>query len=164
MDLLDYAKEELKRIEDKCEDDESLEVQKEMSKEVLDVLGVLCNQGHSGCTANYIINLIKKLWLYKPLTPLTGEDDEWEETRKGHYQNKRCSAVFKENGKAYYMDGYAYCEPKSDAWFVTRESRKYISFPCDPSELETEYRKLFFSSKYIPIRIANKFHLYRKVR
>lgn len=166
MGVMEHARRELEIIENSCKSEDGLEMQKEMSKDILDVLQVLCGQGHSGFSANYIINKIKDLWLYKPLTKLAGKDEEWEEYDNGIYQNKRCSAVFKHgyNGRAYYIGGYSYCEPNDDGWFTCKESYKYIDFPCSPKELETEYRKLIFPTKYISVKWANKFHLYRRVK
>jgi len=168
MGVMEHAKRELELIESRCSE-EDLDMQKAMHKDVLEVLETLSNQGHSGFSAHYIINMIKDLWLYKPLLPLTGDDDEWnfDETIDCNtkLQNKRYCSVFKdrETGKAYWLDGYAYCEPNEDAYFTCRESRKYITFPCDIGELKTEYRKLLFPSKYVPIKWANRLHLYRRV-
>ena len=35
------------------------------------------NEGHSGFSASYAISILTKLMDFKPLSPLTGEDDEW---------------------------------------------------------------------------------------
>jgi hypothetical protein len=47
--------------------------------------------------------------MFQPLTPLTGEDWEWNEASEGVFQNKRCSHVFKQadrfGGQAYDIDG-----------------------------------------------------------
>lgn len=168
MGVMEHAKKELELLEKYCSEDE-LEMQKEMHKDVLEVLEVLCKQGHSGFSAHYIINIIKDLWLYKPLLPLIGNDNEWnfDGAIEGNttFQNKRCSTVFKERetGKAYWADGYVYCEPNGNFYFTCRESIRYIKFPCNMRELKTEYRKLLFPSKYVPIKWAHRLHLYRKV-
>ena len=163
MDLVEVAKKELDIIMSNCKSDDAREMQKEISNDILEVLQVLCNQGHSNTSAHYIIDKIRKLWLYKPLTPLTGKDDEWNSIDGNLYQSNRCPSVFKRDGRAYYLDGYAYCEPNGSSFYTCRESNKYIEFPCDPKELETEYRKLFFPSKYVPVKWANRLHLYKKV-
>ena len=164
MGVMEHAKRELELIEKHCSEDE-LEMQKKMHKDVLEVLETLSNQGHSGFSAHYIINMVKDLWLCKPLLPLTGNDDEWISVSDDYFQSNRDSSVFKnkETGKAYWLDGYAYCEPNKDSYFTCIESRKYITFPCDMRKLKTEYRKLLFPSKYVPIKWANRLHLYRKV-
>ena len=67
--------------------------------ELLDVFG---KQGHSGMSAPYAISIFEKLASFKPLTPLTGEDWEWEDVseffQESMLQNKRFSSVFKKPG------------------------------------------------------------------
>ena len=101
MELIQYAEKELSLIGRK--DDE---MQQLMNSQILEILKVFADQGHSGFSANYLINKLDRLIRFKPLTQLTGEDDEWVlayTTRDGIsvYQNVRCSSVFKEvqNGK-----------------------------------------------------------------
>lgn len=59
-------------------------------------------QGHSGMSAEITLDLIRKLCSHQPISPLTGEDDEWNDSEfdcgghSYHLQNKRNSHVFKE--------------------------------------------------------------------
>ena len=104
-----------------------------MSNDVLEVLEVLCNQGHSGMSAPIIISMIQRLWLWKPLTPLTGEDGEWTDELDpdgNTLMNKRCPAVFKnkETCKAFYLDGRVFVEPNGDT-FTCGLSSVDIDFP-----------------------------------
>jgi hypothetical protein len=74
--------------------------------------------GHSGGSAGHALELFTKLANHKPLTPLTGDDDEWidrteENSGKPMWQNKRFSTVFKDNDKA---------------WIVT-DIAEYVTFP-----------------------------------
>ena len=69
------------------------------------LLEVFDGEGHSGSSAPYTLSLFKKVALFEPLGPLTGEDNEWTEVSGGLFQNKRCPHVFKENGQAYDIDG-----------------------------------------------------------
>jgi len=97
-------------------------------KEVLDVIG---NQGHSGFSINYFKNLLDKAMMFKPIGPLTGNDDEWNEVSEGTYQNKRLSSVFK-NSKdaiAYTIDGYVFRENEDCSYYSTGASHKNIEFP-----------------------------------
>jgi len=88
-----------------------------------------CREGHSCGSAPFGIAIFKKLANYEPLTPLTGKPDEWNETRKGSFQNKRCSHVFKDNdGKAYDIRGKTFREPDGRC----RDSRIFIEFPYTP--------------------------------
>ena len=102
--LLDYAKEELKKI---GMIDSGEPYNDAASKAILDLIELFASQGHTGFTASYTVNVFKRLAMYKPLAPLTGDDDEWNEIGDGLFQNKRYSAVFKDSkdGTAYNIEG-----------------------------------------------------------
>ena len=53
------------------------EMQKDICLNILGLLAVFENAGHSGSSAPYTINLFSKLASFKPIAPLTGEDWEW---------------------------------------------------------------------------------------
>ncbi len=89
-------------------------------------------EGHSGTSAPYTVGLFKKLALFEPLGPLTGDDSEWMEVSKGMLQNRRCSHVFKENGEAYDIDGKVFEEPDGSC-FTSRDSRVPVTFPYTPT-------------------------------
>lgn len=110
---------------------------------VLEVLEVLENQNHSGFSAKVIIKYIDRLWAQKPLTPLTGEDDEWEDLKDGDLQNKRCSSVFKNKntGECFNIEGRIFVEPDGAA-FSCRESVVPVEFPYTvPDKPEYIYLK-----------------------
>lgn len=128
------------------------EMQEALCDHVLDLLKVFSEEGHSGSTAPYAVNLFKQLALFEPVVPLTGEDWEWNDTGHG-LQNKRCSHVFKdEDGRAYDIRGkvfFEWCERPLDedekgypgtkrfkSSYTSRDSRVYITFPYTP---KTEY-------------------------
>ena len=67
-----------------------------LAEGVLKLLEVFCDEGHSGSSAPFAVNTFSRLAKWKPLSPLTGEDDEWNEIGDGIYQNNRFSAVFKD--------------------------------------------------------------------
>lgn len=90
----------------------------------------------------------------KPLTPLTGADDEWGEadnykTEEGlevlTYQNLRRTSVFKDvfpNGIeiAHDIDNTIYSDNGGINWFTTgRYPRKQITFPYTPKPTEHVY-------------------------
>jgi hypothetical protein len=54
--------------------------------------------GHSGGSAEQTLAVFDKLVRRIPLTPLTGEDDEWEERRDDEpfWRNTRCPTVCKD--------------------------------------------------------------------
>lgn len=132
--LYEYAKKELERIEKGCEDKESLSMQQTIDKNILELIDVFSNQHHSGFTAAYVIDILQRLLHYKPLTPLTGEDDEWEDvTSYGYdtptFQNKRCSAVFKDDKGAYWVEGKIFSSDLGHTWYTNSDSCVPVTFP-----------------------------------
>lgn len=136
--LVDYAKDELKRIGmiDSGEPYNDI-----VTKAILDLIELFDSQGHSGFTASYTVNVFKRLAMYEPLAPLTGEDSEWNEIEPNHYQNKRYSAVFKEkDGKAYNTHGKIFTDDGGESWYSNKDSHIEINFPYTvPNELEKVY-------------------------
>lgn len=96
------------------------EMQEAICNNVLKMLEIFADEGHSGSSAPYAINLFKKIASFEPLAPLTGEDWEWNvicDDRTGGetiYQNRRFSSVFKQSdrfdGKPYWLDGKVFWE------------------------------------------------------
>lgn len=123
--MIEYAKRELKYLIDSEEPYDNM-----MAKSVLELLEVFSNQGHSGFSAPWCIKIFSRLANFKPLDPLTGEDDEWNQIREDLYQNKRCSSVFKgADGKAYDIDARAFSNDGGETWYTNRDSRVFIEFP-----------------------------------
>jgi len=92
-------------------------------KAVMELIEVFAKQGHSGMSAPIIADLFKRLANYEPLQPITGKDEEWVDVRDlgdgvPHYQNKRCSALFKDgkDGKSYYIDAIVKRDQKVLCW------------------------------------------------
>ena len=135
--LVDYAKEELNRI---GMIDSGEPYNDAATKAILDLIELFDSQWHSGFSAAYTVNTFKRLAMYKPLTPLTGEDSEWNEIEPGHYQNKRYSAVFKEkDGKAYNSHGKIFTDD-GEVWYSSKDSHIEINFPyIVPNEPEKVY-------------------------
>ena len=104
-----------------------------MTKDVMEVLEVLCKQNHSGISAPWVIGLVRELWMKRPLTPLTGEDDEWEDKGEEYdcLYNKRCHRVYKDKktGKAYDREGIIFAEPDGCTFTTNRGSHVEITFP-----------------------------------
>jgi hypothetical protein len=125
------------------------EMQGMICDHVLKLLDVFADEGHSGSSAPYAVNLFKTLAMFEPIIPLTGEDWEWTLLDYGvdpKWQNKRCSRVFKDaDGRAYDIDGIVFYDWFEDenherhkSHFTGKESRVYITFPYTP---KTEYRE-----------------------
>lgn len=134
--LIDYAKEELKRIGMIDSGDQYNEI---VTKAILDLIELFASQEHSGFSAPYTVNVFKRLAMYKPLTPLTGEDNEWNEIGPNFYQNKRYSAVFKRNGEVYNSKGKIFTDD-GETWYGSKDSHIKITFPyIVPDEPEKVY-------------------------
>lgn len=106
-----------------------------IQESVLELLRVFAAQGHSGMSAPYCINTFRKLALFEPLGPLTGEDHEWVEIADGVFQNARCSHVFKQadrfNGQAYDINGRVFREPNGNC-YTNGNSLVPVTFPYIP--------------------------------
>ena len=140
--MKEKAKYELDLILKQCEDEEEIKMQKVINENILNLVETFANQGHSGFTANYTINILTKLLKQSFVTPLTGEDDEWIEVTNGVYQNKREGKIFKQDdrfdGKPYYIDGKAFSDDGGKSWYTNSNSFVTIEFPL--KELpKTEY-------------------------
>lgn len=129
MGTKEYGRKELERIGYFKEGDDPYN--ESVANAILELLEVFDNQGHSGFTAPYTVQMFHRLAMFKPITPLTGEDDEWDELEHGHFQNKRYSAVFKDekDNKAYNIEGKIFSDDGGETWFRNVDSRVYIDFP-----------------------------------
>lgn len=138
MTLRDYAEREMELAWPDCD-----EMQELMKKDILEIVDVFSAQGHSGVSAPYAINVLNRLLRYRPLTPLTGEDDEWEESaflsdeEKTVEQNKRFSSVFRENydnSTAHDIHGKIFSDDGGETWYSNRHSNVPITFPYLPGD------------------------------
>jgi hypothetical protein len=129
------------------------EMQEAICVHVLELLNVFHNEGHSGSSAPYTINLFSKLASFKPIAPLTGEDWEWshayDHSDNGPtYQNKRCGSVFKDNNGAYDIDGIVFWDWCKDedgkmfkSYFTSYESKVPVTFPyAKPDKPQYQFR------------------------
>jgi len=148
MSLVSYAESELDRIG--MTDDGDMNGM--MRSHLIHMVKEFSEEGHSGFSASYALQCLEKLLRFKPLSPLTGEDDEWYEHDHGTFQNKRCSSVFKDgkDGEAYDIDGKVFWEWCRDqetgeaykSYYTNFHSRVPVSFPYEvPDKPIYEYRK-----------------------
>lgn len=132
------------------------EMQEMICRHVLALLDVFSNEGHSGSTAPYAINMFSRLAKFEPLAPLTGEDWEWNEVSMGSkcWQNKRASHVFKDEDGAYDINGKVFWEWMPDldengptgkahkSYYTCRDSSVPVTFPyVVPEKPEYVYRQ-----------------------
>lgn len=122
-------------------------------KEILALCEAFGKSGQSGGSAPYtataISKAIKTLMLHEPLCDITGHDSEWinqTDISDGEvwFQNKRCSAVFKnEDNRPYYLDAIVWKGEEDWDTFTGRvyvdnvnfelmASRQYIKLPFKP--------------------------------
>jgi hypothetical protein len=148
--LLSHAERELDLI-GLTEDDE---YNGAMRKHILHMVKEFADEGHSGFSAPYAIQLLSKLMSYKPLAPLTGEDSEWFEVTEYSnggklYQNNRLSSLFKDaDSFCYDIDGKVFWEWFKDedgnavkTYYTSRDSRVEVTFPYTPPDKPIyEYR------------------------
>jgi len=163
MSLLSHAEEELNRI-GMGPDCDPEDMNGMMRKHILHMMQEFADEGHSGFSASYAISILTKLMSFKPLSPLTGEDDEWTNVSHygngdPHYQNKRLSSVFKEeDGSCYNIDGKVFWEWCKDeagdavkSHYSNHESRIPVTFPYTvPDKPIYEYRQSEAEPKSLP--------------
>lgn len=128
--MIKWVERELNRLLTGNEDEDKM--QKVMNSNILDIIKVFVNQGHSGCSANYMISILTRLLDWKPITPLIGNDDEWNEVGQGVYQNRRCPTIFKNdknNSMAYNGEGKVFSDDDGETWYTNIDSRIPVTFP-----------------------------------
>jgi hypothetical protein len=91
----------------------------ETGNAVLELIEKFSEQGHSGMSAGIVAGLFARLAKYDVISPITGEDDEWndisEEMGQILHQNKRCSSLFKRaDNKVSYSDAIIF--RGEDSW------------------------------------------------
>lgn len=100
--LLDYVKNELSLLP-KCS------VKSEFNNVLLKLVETFTAEYESSLPPDIALEMFERLLHMKPLTSLTGEDNEWEisyeDDDKIRYHNKRCTSVFKDIDK----DGNIIC-------------------------------------------------------
>lgn len=146
MSMIDWAKNELELAGYKSDAEDG--PNKWLRDGVLKLLEAFCEEGHSGSSAPFAVSLFSRLASWKPLAPLTGEDDEWNEVGNGTWQNRRASNVFKDASGPYWSDGIVFWEWYTDektgkrykSYFTCSDSRVPITFPFTMPD-EPEYRE-----------------------
>ena len=130
--MVDWAKKELDRL-----NKDGDEMQEHINNDILEIVQLFASQRHSGFSSSYALSILKRLLDWKPITPLTGEDDEWNDvpdwdTGENIQQNKRCPEVFRknfDNATAYYLDGKVFSNDGGKSWFTNRNSSVPVTFP-----------------------------------
>jgi len=128
-------------------------MQQAICEQVIDMLNVFADEGHSGSSAMYAIQLFEQLAKFKAIAPLTGADDEWNEVGDGLHQNNRLSTVFKQqqpNGdfEVYDIEGIIWYddEIRNDgtsykSYFTNSDSAVPVVFPYTQKTIEKPARE-----------------------
>lgn len=166
--LEDYIKEDsyIETVEDaaraKTLECEAAELAK---KNVMELIKVVDGQGHSGLSIGFVMSLFRTLVRYRPLTALTGSEDEWKDVsdfygnKASVQQNKRCPSIFRvcnDNATAYNINGKVFSDDNGESWFSCSASKVPVTFPYNVPEVERiilhsqeEVDKLFESAEEI---------------
>jgi hypothetical protein len=120
MSLTNYAKKELQTAGFFDEDSDYGGL---IGEAVMELIEVFDKQGHSGMSAPYVASIFNKLANFEPLLPITGKDEEWGDVKdlesgKPWYQNRRCSALFKDgkDGKPYFIHAIIKRDQNGSCW------------------------------------------------
>ena len=146
--MLEFAKWQLDKLLEKCTEPGEKETQKMMNNDVLELLKVFSEQGHSGFSAPIATRLFSKLANHKLITEVEDNPDDWDDNG----QHKYISSVFKrDDGTCYYLYGRLFAEPNSDNFFYNKASNIDITFPIKPSDLNTKRIRLHYMFDDKPI-------------
>lgn len=144
MSMLKSAEWQLNKVLEKCTEPGGKEMQRIMNREVMELLKVFEEQGHSGFSASWAIRLFSKLAKYKLITEIEDNPEDWDENG----QHKYIPSIFKrKDGTCYYLYGTYFAEPDSDNFFYNGMcSKTDVTFPLKPSDLETKYIRLHYKT------------------
>lgn len=163
MSLVEYTESELARIP-KDEDG----MQDLVNRDILEIIKAFSEQGHSGFSASYVLLKLERLLRFKPISPLTGADDEWNEVHSQNgvrtYQNKRCSSIFKDVDaqgnvtRCEDIDGIVVSDNGGVTWFSSGKFRKAVTFPYFPP-LHAEKVYIEYTEEVPPGFSSDKFEI-----
>ena len=154
MSYIEHAKREFVAVGYKpLDQDQEDGPNKWFQENVLELLEVFDKQGHSGSSAPYVINMFNKLANFKPLCPIKGTDDEWNESLSGGtgFQNKRETGVFKDSKDdvPHYIHAISWKNDRGVSWNGTAltskgeeiSSSQFINLPFTPKTFTVDIRE-----------------------
>lgn len=161
-----FAKTELDILV-KSAEPENRPIIEEFIPEILALCDKFGNSGQSGGSAAYtaesLSKAIKSLCLQKSICPITGIDEEWVDVSSYGdsdsdivYQNKRCSALFKnKDGRCWYLDAIIWKTQHDQTWggnailpneskWTNSDGKPMVQFPCPGTKITGhQYVKVF---------------------
>lgn len=144
----DWAKNEIELYKQKNNPDEYYSMCLDSASRVYEAM---CEEEHSGMSWSITVPILERLLEGKPLTPITGEDYEWNDVtwddKETVYQNKRRSQLFKhvaKDGTIRYSDNEritCVVEPGiySHFGFVSKIAEQYIPQITFPTFMKDRY-------------------------
>ena len=135
----DKSKEEIfKELESLNKDNDKF--QTSINNNIIEILNLLENLNFDKEDLNRIYRLLD----WKPIIPLTGEEDEWQYTGfDTDEQNILCSSVFRknyDNSTAYYISGKIFSDNGGFSWYTNKNSFIKVEFPfIVPDKAEKVY-------------------------
>lgn len=132
--LVEYAKKEMEIAWPEPDD-----MQDRMKQNVIEIVQIFSDQGHSGLSAAYILRILRRVLNWNPISPLMGYESEWGQAYGDEemQQNKRCSHVFREhydNRTAHDIHGKVFSDDGGETWYSCRESSVPVTFPYYPPD------------------------------
>jgi hypothetical protein len=119
MSIIEHAKSEMK-LANVAPDDAAV---------VVEILEKFFDQFDSGDSVSVAAPMLQRLIAGKPLSPLTGADNEWMEVSEDFYQNIRCGSVFKVRTNVGAF-------PAGTCYDVALSGNPAITFPYYPEKAE----------------------------
>ena len=113
----------------------------------LELLERFAEQDHSGMSASLTLQVFTKLAKWQPLSPLTGDENEWNNDPNLFDQNKRDSRVFRKQQE----DG-SYKYSFNDILIITNDDEVWHRYPPydEPGSLDDDHPsvKKFFDTRW----------------
>jgi hypothetical protein len=132
-----------------------------MKAAIVELAAATVDTYDSGGSAPYgaaiAADLFRRAFLYEPLTPLTGDDDEWipidADTfgEAGVCQNRRDGRIFRyADGSAYALDQVVWTDKfRGGPGYTGWDSARRITFPWTPTEPRRCWRRLRYVDRMV---------------
>jgi len=110
--IYDFAENELNILQSIVPDS----IASNYRNEILAIANKFESEKHLGASASFTAhvlgNVIRDLLLFRPITPIMDEPDQWIDYigNGSSYQHRRDSRVFKENNKCFFIEGLVFVE------------------------------------------------------
>lgn len=135
MGVIDHAKRELEILGYGKDSPDANRVK--IGDSIINIIESVLNDGYLSRIdlIEDLSDTVRKLIIQKPLSHLTGKDNEWilVSEKECLYQNKRCTHIFKDRDGAYNINGKIF-RTKSGTTYSCKDSLVWIEFPYEVPE------------------------------